>query len=308
MAKYYIPRCNPLHYTQVDRPAIPQYLSKHMDDVPYLETIRPWQQCRTFFQVWGTADTIRQQIHSEVAPVKLKVLDIDGIVKHQDLFLPKQQNFYKPGAFIYEHNLALNAFPPGVYFCQLEIGSLVFISDPIKISNSLADTLLLEYKHHRYHLDVIFETGFYPSIRITGSLNLKSPQSKDTIFEDQVLGMTLQNSKPFRIMELLLNGPAGIPNWMIDKLNLILGCSTLSIDGRLHTKSAEGAKLEEKAFNSSYPMKGWSIDLRERYTRYSEIYEDDQAVNGQLVAIANVDSKGFGTEGGGNIQQIQDVF
>ncbi len=106
-------------------------------------------------------------------------------------------------------------------------------------------------ENYRYYNDIIFETGFPPSLRVLGKIKYKSPASRDTIYEDQVLNQSILNSVPFRIWELTIGGSSGIPDYLIDKVNRILGCSNLLIDGRLFTKS-EGAKLEERALED-YP-------------------------------------------------------
>jgi hypothetical protein len=233
-----------------------------------------------------------------VFPVNVQLINSFGVVVQTGLFQQKQRNRLNPDFYICQHSLSLAAVPEGAYKVRLTAGNNNLISEPIIVRNRFEFSVLLEYRHHRFHGDVVFETGFSPEIRVLGSLNFKTPASKDTIYEDQSLNTTLIHNVPYRIHELILSDSFGIPDYFIDKLNRILGCSELFINGRQYTK-AEGARLEESRIED-YPMRGWKIDMRDRLNRHSNHIEDNSPVIGSIVIAANSDSKGFGDTGGLN--------
>jgi hypothetical protein len=261
------PLLNPVKFIDMDPELIPQFLSRHMDDYFYLETIKPWQTRRNYIQSWQKTDTVSIQIQSTYDPVRISLVDIDERVYFFTNFTKVLYDFDDPTLFLYEVEVPLASFGEGLYFWKIEAGDdgtgnyeITLISEPQHIAELQKDTLLLAYQHPDYYNDVV-PSGFFPFIRIRATLRLKSLSSKDSFFEDQVLDMTMLQSKPFRLWQLLIGGASGIPDYLADLLNRVFGCKTLLIDGKPYTKS-DGAKMEESA-QPNYPMRGWSIDLRE---------------------------------------------
>lgn len=305
-----VPFINSIRYTKLVPDMVPQYLSKHMDDWRFPDTIKPWEQPAYYCQPWVYSDSIRQQVQSDVGPLRLRLYDYTGKVWFDDNFLQMQASLNMPDMFIYQSDLALSVVTvPGLYYLRLDIGSPVgstWISDDLYIAPGIDDTLLFEFTNSRFYCDTIFENGFSPRVRTYGRLKPKAPASRDNVYEDQVLNMTMLNSKPYRLWELQLSAASGIPPWFIHKLNWVLGCDDLKIDGRAYTKN-EGAKLEESAV-PGYPMFGYTIEMREKLNRSSMVIEDDSAQFDVAAVVANTDSKGFGQDdSGGSVYQIIDV-
>lgn len=291
---------NPVKFTKLVPDQVAQYVSKHMDDWPFVSTIYKWEQATHYCQPWQLSDNIRLQLQSNSGPINLKVVNQDEVAVHDVNFVQKQQNDDDATLFIYEIDLALSIFSEGGYYLKISIGnpvSVVYVSEPLVFSELIENTVTLEFKHWRFYQDIVFETGFSPSIRIPATLKPKSFASKDTIYEDQPLNLTMVKSVPYRIWELSIGGARGIPDYLADKLNRVFGCSTLKIDGKLYTKN-EGAKLEPSDLEN-YPMRGWTIELREKLNRSSRIFVDDVAVDQNAYTIVTVDTKGFGTMPGG---------
>jgi hypothetical protein len=271
---------NPLKFIPYSATNTPKYLSKHMDDFFYYETIRPWQQRRQYYQPWMNTDRISLQFQSNLDPVKVSLIDVDERVYNSTTFSQLLYSFDDPTMFLYEGGIDLNPYGAGLYFVKVECGvidsdgnfPLTLISEPIEIASVHKDSLLLEYSHYEFYNDIVFETGFAPEIRIRATLRLKSLSSKDTFFEDQPLNMTMLQSRPYRIFQLLIGGAKGIPDYLADMLNRIFGCSNLLIDGKPFTKS-DGAKMEDNS-QDNYPMRGWAIDLREAENITANIYQD----------------------------------
>jgi hypothetical protein len=273
---------NPVKFILYTPDTDSEYLSRHMDDFFYYETIKPWQQRKSYYQPWMNVDTISLQFQSELNPVKISLIDIDERVYHSVNMTMGAYVFDNPNLHIYEISLPLTSYDPGLYFLKIEAGPLTdgaypvtLISEPLEIAAVHKHTVLLEYQHYEYYNDIAFETGFAPELRVRATLKYKNPTSKDTLFEDQPLNLKMLQSKPFRIWELKIGGATGIPDYLADALNRILGCSSILIDGKPYTKS-EGAKMEEST-QSNYPMRGWSVELRETENKVSNTYHGTAA-------------------------------
>ena len=307
---------NPLEFYIKNFVAQAQYNSKHMNDVPFEQQIYPWQQKKTFRQPWQTNNSIRIQLRSDAGTIAWKLYTCIGQLIDTDNFQTILQNADNPGEYVYQADIDLSPYAKGNYRIEIEIGvgngiggapEEILISEEFEISDIIENSLVLEYRHSSFKDEIMFETGFAPEIRIYGQLIYKEPASKDTVYEDQELNETIVDSKTYDLWELQLNDVPGIPNWMIRKLNCILGYDSLIIDGRKYTKS-EGAKLEKIEIDKQYPMRGWKIELREQLNRRAKFISSVGTTNQGIVVIANVDSKGFvENETGGSEFQITDI-
>jgi len=307
MAKIYIPYLNPLSYTDEAFVSDQLYASKHFDDVPYIDTIKPWQQKVDFVRVWWYKDVIRQQLISGISPVVIELVNGDNtsVVYATQNFQPKLQNKLVAGEFINEHDWDLNGATPGYYRFRLKFGTPVqksLISEKFIVSENIENTLLLQYGHHENRGDIIFETGFEPNVRINGSLRLKEILSVDTTYVDQRLNAEMIKSDPYCTWDLVLNDEWGIPEPLAIKLNWIIGCSKLMIDGKLYTKS-DGAKMESSVIER-YPLRSYKIEVRDKLNRSSKVLVTEGDPNMKIMIAATSDSKGFGMDTGGNQSQI----
>lgn len=272
------PLLNPVKFVDLNPGTVPAYLSRHMDDYFYFETLQPWQEKKRYFQPWQNSDTISLQFLSRLDPMKISLIDIDERIYYSTNMTQGVADADDPTLYIYESATDLSSFDEGLYFLRIECGApdsggnyaLTLISEPIDIAEIHKNSLLFEYYHRVSTGDIIFETGFRPTVRERATLRLKSLSSKDTFFEDQVLDMTLLQSKNFRVWRLSIGGATGIPDYRADLFNRIQGCSTLLIEGKAYTKS-EGATMEDSSA-PNYPLRSWSVDLREAENIYSKPY------------------------------------
>jgi hypothetical protein len=302
---------NPMMYTEVGFTQDSHYASKHIDDHQFADTIRAWEQQMCFGSVWAPNDVIRHQFISGIGPINIKLVDADdiSIVYDTEAFQQKQQNADIPGEYIYENDYDISgAELEKRYRFLLTFGSPVqktFKSEPFILSENIENTLYLQYSHYKFRGDVIFETGIVFYKRIRGSLKYNDPNSKDTFWEDQELNQEILDSKPYDTWDLYLSDEYGIPPYFIKRLNWILGCSELLIDGRYYAK-ADGSKLE-KSEQENYPMTGYKITMRERLNRSGQVTVTEGNPNERLAVVISVDSKGFGTDTAGLQTQITDV-
>jgi hypothetical protein len=311
MPAIYIPNINPLHFTQDGYVPAPQYNSKHIRDHQFEETILPWQTHTHWFQPFQKNDSIKIQVLSDVGPVEATIMDKYNNPVFSAAFQQMQRSFFQPTMFIYQLDLSLGVFLSGYYRLKISFGSPItatVYSNPFEIQDKIENTLLLEYKHHKYYADAYFENGWNPSVRIYGTLVYEKPGSKNAVYENQESDMTLIDTKPFDTWRLFTGSSEGIPDWAIMKYNLILGCSTFKVDGRQYTKATDGTSFEQKE-ERDYPMRGWSIELRDKLNRASRIMDANgvQNVLGLTVSV-NVETKGFVSDDvGGSFYEVQDI-
>lgn len=308
----HIPKINPLHFTQKNYAAPAQYNFKHPDIFQFEDTIRTWEQNVGWYQPWQLNDSIKLQLHSQIAPVEVKIYDQHGYMIYQVAMQQGLQSFFDPTLFIYELDLSLNIFDEGFYQMEIEFGSPVLntiVSNIFQIRESyFEDTILCEFFHRKHYADAYFEAGWTSSIRMFGTLDYEKPGSKNTVYEDQEYDTTLLDTKPFDTWRLYTGGPEGIPHWAIMKYNIIMGCSSLKLDGKYFTKATDGVNFEQRD-EKEYPMRGWSIELRDKLNRRSQILTGDGAQNtlGLTVSI-NVESKGFVADDlGGSYYEVEDI-
>lgn len=296
---------NPLKFHKLDNVQPSNYLSRFMDDWAFRRTIQPWDQKICFYAPWSQYDTVNLQYTSDIGPIILRLYDEEGILNHTQAFITKQQDELRPTFFIRQISVPLSSFAPGRYFFTRDVAGSITYSEPIEILDTEMSgiclenqdpTLLLEYSDPVAAGGIKFFVPFAPMIRIPGILRYKQPGAKDNIYEDQLLNITMINSVPFRIWELIIGGNYGVPPYFIDKVARILSLVNVKIDGRLFTKN-EGASFEP-AFLEGYPAQGWSIELREKLNRDSMIIEDDVIIEGSAAASLLMDAKGFGIDGG----------
>lgn len=296
---------NTVKFHQLDNVQLPNYVSRFMDDWAFRRTIQPWEQKVCFYQKWSNDDLVKLQYTSNVGGIIIRMYDENGVLVLTQVMATGQQDELQPTFYIREITISLASYPKGKYFFTRDIAGVITYSEPFKIVDiSDSDvclenqdpTLYMEYSHYEPYAGIKFFSGIELALRIPGIIRYKNPGSKDNVYEDQLLNVTMVNSVPYRLMQLVVGGNYGVPPWFIDKVARAGGCSNWKFDGRLYTKN-EGATFEPVSLED-YPMKGWAIDLREKLNRDSVINENDVIIEGIAAAAIMMDNKGFGIDGG----------
>lgn len=267
-----IPRLNPI-----------RFVSAYRQNLLFTKSIASFEEPVSFLQIFNRYDTLAFQIAVKRGlnvDFAACIMDVDGNEK-----LPIQSTglSISGGDMDYfEFKTILSSLPEGQYFVQVEIEfngstkSILLISEPFQVKNLHTDSVLLEYTHDQNDFDILFiPEGKSPraySLRIQGGFASDGflPFAKDTVYKNQEFDTVLLNSTPYSTHKLTLGHAAGIPNWLIDKVNRILSCTCVKIDGVQWVKN-EGAKLEATR-EKNYPMAGWSIELIKANHDYSEAF------------------------------------
>lgn len=307
------PYLNPVKFHSLTPVQADQYLSKFMDDYGFKDTILDYEEAVCFFQQWGTNDAVRLQFKANYQPNVLKIFKADATFVQDHALIRKQEDFFKPGFFIFQSDYDTAPLTPGFYQYQMHFGSPasnVLVSEP-QIIQSYDDlrgkSLYVEYSNYEKKNDIYFQSPFSPAIRIPGCLKYKEPGSRDTWYEDEYLNPSMTQSIPFDVFTLFLGTAQGVPPWLIQKMARIMKCSDVRIDGRFYTVATEGAtwQPEEVEF---YPMKGWSIDVRPKLNKDGTEYTTTTAQVGMNSVIAVTDTMGFGyDDAGGDFLEFSDV-
>lgn len=291
-------------------PGVPEkYNSKYFDQFNYPDTILPWQAQKGFCQPWQLNDTIPLQLRTNIGPVNFILRSCDtGLIVDTIQFDQRQEDAAEPGMFIYEVSVPLSGYPEGCYTVELDFGGVITLySGEQNFAELHEGTLLNEYKHYEAREDIIFETGWLGNVRVPGWMKYEGPKQKATVYEDQILNETALRSQKYRVWSLKIGGTpfAGIPDYFADMIGGIIGCSYLYIDGKPFTVN-EGSQMEPVELEG-YPMRGWGVEMRDRYTRAAITYENDDPIEGVLAVMVNVDSKGFGNSASGSQTVVLDV-
>lgn len=304
-----IPHENPLQFYKEVPDVDTRFNTRDFDDWYFSDTILPWQQKVHWCQPWQRSDNLKLQIQSNVAPVNLLLFNYEGGLVDTIPFNQVLQNENDPDMFVYQVDVDMSGYPETSYYFQMRFGSdpvaITLQSENINLSEKIENTILLEYSNPTFRGDMIFETGIQPGMRIPGVKKYKAPASKNTIFEDQTMDQTMIRCVNYRIWELSIGGSKGIPDYMADKIDRMLGCKTVIIEGKYYTKTDGSIEPNEV---ENYPLRGWKIDIRERTNANSRLYENEVAQNIKVAVMINVDSKGFGADSGGNETVITDVM
>lgn len=268
-----IPYLNPLQF----RP----YPGKFACDL-----IPAHEEQRAYLQKFQKDDRIKFQIlllEGAWEDVSFKVIDIYGNVAMQSTGLADDQ-LYNNEYNVWGNNpenIILDMIDYGIYCIEIAITItqampvVYFRSEYFEFAPIHEDTLLIEYSHDGNENEMVFVPGGdiekqrYFQLRIEGGLNSDgfSPSSKDIYYIDQPREMYLLNSVPFNVYKFTFGNGAGIPNWMVDKLNRIFGLDYVEINGTQFIKN-DGAKLESSR-EKYYPFAGWQIEMVEAGTKLS---------------------------------------
>jgi len=306
----YIPDINPSRFYDVDPLLVPQYLSRHFDDFSFANQIKSWEQPSRYFQKWQTSDIVRYQFTSNFDPILVTLVDKYDIARVSLNATQIRANKYMAGYYVYEVEISLATVPAGCYFVKIDAGTgaKILISEPISVAVEWKNSLYVEYQNSRYHGDVIFETGIKFNFRVEGRIGRLFPGSKDVVYEDQKANPYTLSSTGFKSFDISYGGGKGLPDWVIDKLNLIWTCNSVTHDGKSFAKF-EDTKFDLKD-QDNYPMRGVRMRVREGINRGSKIFSADVDTNKKLMVVFQIDdSKIFGDllDPGSNVVAVEGI-
>lgn len=309
----YDPWLNPVRF-YLPNPST-YYSTRFFEDFQFYDTIVPWEQHFDYVQPWRSDIPIKLQLQADFGPHTINVLDEwDQIITsvQYDQFVPYAQD---PNLHLYLISLNVSSLPEGVYTLQRISGidePLITVSNKIKICSNHAYTLVLDYQDESvFHEGTFFQDSsgtsiFYPTFLVEGALKFKSPASKGAPdFEDQPLDLQTVKATAYNLYDLIIGDRRGVPDWVIDLVNRICTCSTVSADGKSITKPVDN-KFEPNE-QDGMPTRGWRTEVRRANNRPSNVYVNNMPQNAKVGIVISISPKGFSTDTGGAPYEITDV-
>jgi hypothetical protein len=305
-----IPHLCPVQFVPLNPEQNAKYHFVHMDDNWFANQVKFYIGEARYFQKWQTNDDARIQVRTNgLGPLRMDLYNCDGqIVRTIEMDQVNTPAIVSPNA-LFEGTMSFAALPEGTYAIVLTAGSgetqAQFISEIIDLRISWDMTLLFEYRNNRNKQSVVFSEGYYPSFRVEGWLSDFEPASRFAVYEDQPADIQLLNGIPFRRYKLNIGNNQGVPPWVIDKINRIMLLTDTKIDGRAFTRNADAQF--EKVDVPGWPMKYWTLDVREAQNRDSSTLSINGELNSNLTVVYNIDTKAFGDGSEDGVVQVTEV-
>jgi hypothetical protein len=300
----YYSSLNPLPLYEVNKVQQAQYMSRYSDDYRFGDSLSSFMTPVDYYQKWTTSDAIVFQFTSNFSTIQVQLMDCNDNPVIIQSAIQKGANKFEPGFYLYEDTLSLAGVTPGFYYVLVTLGGTKQLySEPLQIFSYLPDSLLFEYSHTLYHGDIIFKTGIMLRFRVEGILKEDAPSSQTTAFIDQQYNPSILTSIPFQTATLVAGHTLGVPTWVAKKINWILSCDNVAIDGKPWARP-ESEKITEVSLDNQYPLKAYSVRLQEQLNRASKVIGVDVDPNKRLLIAMSVDSTIFGdmvAQAGNNI-------
>jgi hypothetical protein len=283
-----------------------RYHMKHFEDAAYYAQLKKWEEKKFYSQKYQNNDTIYFQLVSNYGPVTAYLVDLDGKQIANATVGVISTTFYSSPKAAYGVSIDLTTVPKGVYRVSVIIGSGLsqykLISEYLLIDADFPYTLLFEYSCDENEQGAIFQNGEVFSFRVEAGIHTYQPGTNDVVFEDEPANLVRLSATPFDAFKLTIGDGNGVPDWVVKKVNKILACNTILIDGRQFVKT-DNAKWEAKGEDNS-PLKGWTTDIRPAKNRDGLTISDNIPLDNSVVLISWGETALFGLTGDAYIEKV----
>lgn len=272
------------------------YNTKWRQDWQFEDTIGYWDEKVSYLQPWQQNDIIQFQILSNYAPHQLELWDCAGNQKDIFLLNHKMSSISISGQEVYEATVALNSYDEGIYRFVINSGNPVIdtrLGSWFELKSIHETTVLIETTHDQNDHDVIFETGLVQKLRVHGKVGDYLPGSEREVFIGQPFNIVQLSAETFSTGTFIIGDQYGVPDTMIERINLHFACNKVVIDGRQFV-GQQGVRFEAKR-QDDFPMTGWLFELREAdaSTKTRSIATASQG--SPTTVVYNIQNKGFGS-------------
>lgn len=289
MSIFQIAPLNPIRFidlkSNIDWPEI--YNSRPFDLETYKQSIFDFQTNRCFFQKYQTNDKARVQIWSDFLP-SCKIYNTSTGLNYVVPVTNMGLSFLPDLTFsVYEMEFDFSLYGEGLLYVEVKYTDaieFVYLSEPIDIKETWINTVLFEVSNDENAFSIIFQHNpdnlldkFKIVSRVEAIIDNFTPKADRIVYNDQIRNNTLLWGTPFREFRLNIGGRAGISDWLIDKINRMLACNEVSIDGEFYTAS-EGADWEPNR-GEDYPLAGWRININPVENRFIQRLKPSIDVN-----------------------------
>ena len=263
----------------------PSFNNKHIDDDFYVKGLRWYEDTKPYLQPFQQSDTIIVQWTSEdltASNFAARLLSANGSTYTLKTVTVVDQATYGSSELYYVA-VKLYDVPEGVYFLELRNGASTtwhnVIHEPIHIKQIHPKTIRFDYYNTSNDQSMLYpSTSMYPiQLRVRGILTEIDADADFNVYKDQPLNAEMVSGVPYRSYVLEIEN---VPEWMIDKINRILLCDVLKIDGKKFTRQS-GAKLEVKRV-AGVPTSSFTVKLWDRENLDTLVLTDNVKVLGSM--------------------------
>lgn len=262
-----------------------KYNHRHIDMDFYLPNLKSWQDGSCYLQPFQTTDTIYLQwigINGSSGTYVVNLLDLNGNVCYS--FNAVNRGVIGSSTnYVWDIDVPLMGVAENKYSVQICLFTSFkqkVISEPIEVKAKHEDTMLFEYSSNVNYQGIFFDlaTKAKFQIRLYCALSELNTASKTFGFEDENYNLTTMSNVPYRNWSLHFGIEGhGIPEFIADKLERILGCEILAIDGKYFSR-IEGSKLDAVRVPNTVVMQ-YKIELREKINDASLYTSTQQNIN-----------------------------
>lgn len=160
---------------------------------------------------------------------------------------------------VFESTIDWSAAGVGKFYVTIEWGGGQLASSPFDVKSEQPNTLLFRYRNSENNYSVLFDTGIVFDLRVEGDIQDFEPRFDDEIYNDQLRNATKLSSVPYRVYTLYVGGSYGVPDWMADKVNRVMSCDMIKIDGDDFEKTPDADW--EPLRQDNYPLIGLKIQI-----------------------------------------------
>lgn len=215
----------------------------------------------------------------------LQLLDCEGNVVNST---PPSYTNQKPGNYSYNdgvpflmltvnwktymQNVATDNYQYRLALAYINEGALLYdyvYFEPIYVADSHPNTVLAEYLSGTDKLNVDYSSGgntMFFHVLFEGDIWQDAPKADLTMYRDQDSSIKQQQAYPYRIHNLKLGYPGGMPMYMYDKINRIFSNDAIWLTNkgvRKRYTRADNAEIEIGNRVPRFNMYGGSLKLQE---------------------------------------------
>lgn len=265
--------------------------STQYNTIPFEDAV----DLRSYPQKWQRNDVCPIQLLFDFVPT-LDIFTCDDIFVTNIPLTPTANGVLDQTFQCYEGEIDFSTLAEGFYYGKLtyedENETLQdYRTSPLDVADNHPGTSLIQYKNSQNNNGVIFDTGIEFCLRIECNFDEFTPKAKKAQYEDQKYNGMLLNGIPYRTFVLYFGSTTTqgdstlIPDWLVDKLNVIFTCDSVRIDGTYYI-GIEGAEFKPYRVGNSYPNDGyWSLEVQDVPNYDLSKYNSGTTPQGDLIVI-----------------------
>lgn len=280
----FFPPLQDFRFVPYNRPKGAAYNYYSFDNALLKDQVRPTQIKQQYAQKVQYTDLKTLYILSTADSIEVKIFNDKGVEVNDIGFYEHgtQYSYQTDTGEVVDMFIRIAPFsflpityPEGFYYIKVKANYSdsdheEFISEPIWVRNKHKDTILVKYRNDTNDYDVLFELQLQIplvfSLRLPSDFMTLTPSGEDVVFSDQDENLRKLYGNPFRIFNLTIGGGRtgkGIPEYLVDKINRLLRCDRILIEGKRYTKH-EGAELDQQNALTA-PLQYLTVKLREYF-------------------------------------------